>query len=128
MPWQETDVTKERVKFVLEWEERWNAGEGRMNFSELCREFGISRPQGYMWLERYRSAGHSVEAVGSRSSRPHTTPTKVSEGMETLIVAARKLHPSWGPKKLRAWVLHHHPELELPAPSTICEVLRRRGL
>jgi hypothetical protein len=27
-----------------------------------------------------------------------------------------------------AWVLHHHPEPERLAPSTICEVLRRRGL
>ena len=30
---------KERVKFVLEWEKRWN-------FAELCREFGISRQVG----------------------------------------------------------------------------------
>jgi len=43
MPWKETDAMKERVKFVLEWEKRWNVGEGRIHFPELCREFGISR-------------------------------------------------------------------------------------
>ena len=39
MPWSETDMSKERVRFVLEWERRWNAGEGVVNVSELCREF-----------------------------------------------------------------------------------------
>jgi len=29
MPWKETDSMKERVKFVLEWDKRWNAGEGK---------------------------------------------------------------------------------------------------
>jgi transposase InsO family protein len=128
MPWQETDVTKERVKFVLEWEHRWDEGEGRMNFAELCREFGISRQQGYMWRERYREAGHRVEAVAQRSSRPHTMPTKIAEEVADVVVAARKARPTWGPKKLRAWLLHHHPELEVPASSTMGEVLRQRGL
>ena len=39
-------LRKERVKFVLEWEKHWEAGEERLNFSELCREFGLSRPVG----------------------------------------------------------------------------------
>src|SRR5215471_21343546 len=56
MPWKETDSMKERVKFVLEWEKRWEEGEGRLNFARLCREFGISRQVGYVWLERYREA------------------------------------------------------------------------
>ena len=56
MPWKETDSMKERVKFVLEWEKRWEEGEGRLNFAELCREFGISRQVGYVGLRRYRLA------------------------------------------------------------------------
>jgi hypothetical protein len=97
MPWQETDVAKERVKFVLEWEKRWSAGEGRLNFAELCREFGISRQRGYVWLGRYRDADRKVEGVAERSRRPHTTPTKVSDAVEDFLVAARKAHPTWGP-------------------------------
>ena len=42
MPWSETNVSKERVRFVLEWERRWQRGEGDVNVSELCREFGVS--------------------------------------------------------------------------------------
>jgi len=55
-------------------------------------------------------------------------PTKIAEEMADVVVATRKARPTWGPKKLRAWLLHHHPELEVPASSTMGEVLRRRGL
>jgi len=121
-------VAKERVKFVLEWEKRWNEGEGRLNFAALCRQFGISRQQGYMWLQRYRDADHKVSAVVERSRRPLASPTKVPDELEDLLVATRKARPTWGPKKLRAWLLHRRPDIELPAPSTIGEVLRRRGM
>jgi transposase InsO family protein len=113
---------------VLEWERQWNEGEGRMNFSALCRAFGISRQVGYVWLERYRKADHDLVAMREHTRRPLTSPMKVSEEMEDFLVTARKLHPTWGPKKLRAWIAHHHPQVELPAQSTIGEVLRRRGL
>lgn len=122
-------MSKERVKFVLEWERRWNDGEGDLNFAALCREFGVSRQQGYMWIARFRDARNDVRVVAeARSRRPHTTPTKVSDELEELLVATRKAHPTWGPKKLRAWLLHRRCELELPAVSTIGEVLKRRGL
>jgi transposase InsO family protein len=46
-----------------------------------------------------------------------------------LIVDARRVHPTWGPRKLRAWLDQRFPwELALPAPSTIGDILRRRGL
>lgn len=106
---------KERVKFLLEWERRWNAGEGLMNFAELCREFGVSRHVGYVWLRRYQEAGNDVSVVADRSHRPHTMPTKVSEALEAHIVQLRKAHPTWGPKKLLAWTFHHRPEIAMPA-------------
>jgi hypothetical protein len=34
MPWKATDALKERTKFVLEWEQRWNAAQGKVNVSE----------------------------------------------------------------------------------------------
>jgi transposase InsO family protein len=127
MPWKETDIVKERVKFLLEWETRWGAGEGFLNFSALCREFGVSRQVGYDWLGRYREQ-RDLRAAETRSSRPLNSPTKVSEELEDFIVAARKLHPTWGPKKLRAWIAHNNPHVALPATSTIGDILARRGL
>ena len=48
MPWKATDEMKERTKFVLEWERRWDEAEGGgVNMAELCRMFGISRQTGY---------------------------------------------------------------------------------
>jgi len=128
MPWKETDAMKERTKFVLEWEKLWNANEGRVNMTELCRRFGISRPQGYVWVERYRDAGHDLSAVVERSRRPHRSPTKTSDQMEARLVAARKAHPRWGPRKLRSWLLQHHPRWPVPNASTIGSVLERAGL
>jgi len=44
---------KERTKFVLESERRWNEAEGGpVNMAELCRMFGVSRQTGYTWVER----------------------------------------------------------------------------
>jgi transposase InsO family protein len=127
MPWKETDIVKERVKFLLEWETRWGAGEGFLNFSALCREFGVSRQVGYDWLGRYREQ-RDLRAAESRSCRPLTSPTKVSEELEDFIVAARKRHPTWGPKKLRAWIANNNPQVVLPATSTIGDILSRRGM
>ena len=52
MPWKETDAVKERAQFLLEWQARWHAGEGRPNFTALGRELGVSRQVGYDRLAR----------------------------------------------------------------------------
>ena len=53
MPWNATDTRKERTKFVLEWERRWDEAEGgAVNMAELCRMYGVSRQTGYTWVAR----------------------------------------------------------------------------
>ena len=127
MPWLATDVVKERTKFVLEWERRFNLAEGgRINMAELCRVFGVSRQTGYDWVERYRSS-NSLEALVDRSRRPLHTPTKISEEIETAIVAARKKF-GWGAVKLRVVLAQFHPEIDWPSASCISAVLDRNGL
>jgi len=70
MPWKATDAMKERTKFVLEWERRWNEAEGGpINMAELCRMFGVSRQTGYTWVGRYREGDHELVAVEERSWR-----------------------------------------------------------
>jgi hypothetical protein len=80
MPWKETDAVKKRVKFLLEWEARWYAGDGRTNFAALCREFGVSRQIGYDLVARYRKAQHNVSVAAARSRRPHTSRRRGSRG------------------------------------------------
>lgn len=119
---------KERTKFVLEWERLFEKNRGSVNLSELCRAYGISRPTGYLWLERYRSAGCDVRALESRSRRPHSNPNTMTLQIEATLVAARKLHPRWGPRKLRAWLQDRFPDHTFPSPSAIGEALKRHGL
>lgn len=128
MPWSRTSPAKERIKFVLEWEERWDAGKGRVNLSELCREFGISRETAYVWLRRYREAGHDVRAVVERSHRPHHIPKQVPQEIQDVIVAARKYRPTWGPRKLRAHLIARNPGTSFPSESAFAAILQRNGL
>jgi putative transposase len=128
MPWKATDVVKERTKFVLKWEERFEASEGgRVNVSELCRMFGVSRQTGYDWLNRYRDT-RSLDVLADKSKRPHTSPTKTSEETEMLLVAARKQRPTWGARKLRRVLMERYPSIEWPSPSCITAILARHGL
>jgi transposase InsO family protein len=128
MPWSETDAMKERVRFVLEWEKRWDEGEGLVNMSELCREFGVSREAGYKWVGRYREADHNIRAVEERSRRPKTSPTALEDAMQDLIAEARKLHPKWGGRKLRPWLCDQFPGVEFPSVSAVNAVIKKRGL
>jgi putative transposase len=129
MPWDETDAMKERVKFALEWERRWKATHGgRIDMSELCRMFGISPPTGYLWIARYRAAGHDIRALQEKSRRPHSNPRAIASHVEEFIVDARKERPRWGARKLRAWLVDRYPGRVWPSASCIADILRRRGL
>jgi transposase-like protein len=66
MAWRSVDVEELRIRFVV-----LSSRSGRSH-SELCREFGISRPTGYLWLKRYGRGG--VRAVAEISHRPHSSP------------------------------------------------------
>ena len=61
MPWRETSVTEERLRFVA----RRLEGEA---MSDLCREFGISRKTGYKIFNRYKD--HGILALTDRFRRP----------------------------------------------------------
>lgn len=128
MPWKDTDAMKERVRLVLEWERRWKQQHGQVNVAELCRMHGVSRECGHKWIRRYVEAGYDIRAVEERSRRPLVSPTAIGEEVQDVLVAARKLHPRWGPRKLRAWLVDANPGVAVPSASAIGEVLRRRGL
>jgi len=95
-------------------------------FLEHCAHFGVPRQTGYQWVARAREGG--LDALVTRSSAPHTCPHATSEAVVDVIVAARKLHPTWGPRKLRPWLLERDPSLDLPVASTMGEILKRLGL
>lgn len=129
MPWKEASVMSERVKFCLEWQRRWDAAEGgRVDVAELCRVHGVSRQTGYLWLRRFRDAGHDVRALEERSRRPKHSPNAVSEAMQDLVVDTRKSFPKWGPRKLSAYLRRRYPGYAVPGPSAMATILKRRGM
>jgi transposase InsO family protein len=111
---------EERAKFVLE------ALEGWTSMTELCGRYGISRRVGYKWLHRYEKCGLSGLADRSRAPRRQAAATPLDVVNE--IVALRSKHPTWGPRKLRAWLDRKKPETSWPACSTIGAILKREGL
>lgn len=96
------------------------------SFLDHCTRFGIPRQTGYDWVAKVRTGG--LEALETRSSAPLTCPHATSDDVVELVIAARKLHPTWGPRKLRPWLLGRDPSLELPVASTMGEILKRAGL
>ena len=122
MPWQRTDPVMERMKFIV----AVNEAPSGETFAETCRRFGISRPTGYKWLARYEAGGPA--ALGDRPPLAYHHPLAVDVAVEDLVVAARKAHPRWGPRKLKALLEREHPGRALPAASTMGEILDRRGM
>lgn len=119
MPFQERTLVMLREEFV-----RLALAEGA-NLSELCRCFGIGRRTGYRWLGRFRSAG--VAGLADRSRRPRTSPARTAPELEARVVALRAEHPRWGGRKL-ARRLRDLGCTDVPAPSTVTDILRRHGL
>lgn len=58
-----------------------------MSVSELCREFGVSRPTGYRWINRYKESG--PEGLLNLSSKPHSCSHATPETIENAILAMR---------------------------------------
>ena len=112
------------VRFKQEFIESWTRS--TLSFTDHCLRFGVTRQSAYDWMERVRLGG--FEALESKSSAPHVCPHATPNDVVELLIAARKLHPTWGPRKLGPWLVERHPELELPAASTMGEILKRHGL
>ncbi|MCU0686994.1 MAG: integrase core domain-containing protein [Polyangiaceae bacterium] len=110
----------ERIRFVAA------CHDSHDSFAQLCRSFGISRKTGYKWVARYEARGPRGLEEASRA--PCAIPHRTADDVRDVLVAARREHPFWGPKKLRCVVAERHPRLALPAPSTIGALLKREGL
>jgi transposase InsO family protein len=111
---------EERMRFVMAVERQ------EESFAAICRSFGVSRRVGYKWFERYGDEG--VEGLKDRSRAPLHHPQAVPERIAERCIRVRRMHPSWGPLKVRAWLEAHKPQTQWPASSTIGELFDRQGL
>src|SRR5579862_9545141 len=120
MPWKESSVMDERMRFVI----RLKDGE---TMASLCREFGISRKTGYKIFERYQQCG--LEGLSDRTRRPFRYANQLPATVEAAIVGAKREKPHWGARKIRERLLRRLPHaVKTPAASTIHAILDRHGL
>lgn len=118
MPWRATNMNDQRMQFVI------RATSGKERISALCREFGVSRPTGYVWRRRYEKS-QTLTEVGERSRRPHHSPRRTESWKQGRVLALRR-QTGWGAKKLRV-LLGEEEAISLPV-RTIHRILERNGL
>jgi len=110
----------QRVAFIADWlQEEWT-------ITELGERYGISRKTAYKWISRYEA--DSVSGLEERSRAPKQHGRAMEKEVQEAIVALRRRHPTWGPKKLRVILQERESRIVWPAASTIGDVLKRQGL
>jgi transposase InsO family protein len=97
-----------------------------LSFAELCRRYGVSRKTGYKWIGRFRSDG--TPGLLDRSRRPHAHPLQTPEAIRAALLQARRLHPTWGAKKLLKVLSKAQPSIAWPSRRTVSDLLAREGL
>jgi transposase len=120
MPWKETRTVDQRLQFLSSYQKE------EMSVTDLCHEYGISRPTVYKWIKRYDEVG--PEGLLDLTRTPHSSPYATSAEIENEVLALRKRFPSWGARKLKARLERMNPNVNWPAASTVGQILSRAGL
>ncbi|WP_142107093.1 helix-turn-helix domain-containing protein [Pseudonocardia cypriaca] len=117
MPLKVMDLVEQRLAVLQE------PGWSGRSVAEVCARHRISRETFYQWQRRYAADG--LAGLMPRSRRPLRSPGQLAPDLEDRIVRLRKQH-GWGPDKIRDALRREGHSA--PAPSTIQQVLARRGL
>jgi transposase InsO family protein len=117
VPWNVRGKVELRLEFVK------RVVVGGEPISRLCKEYGITRPTGYLWLRRYQET-RKIQSLVDRSHRPKTCPNRTDTQIETRVVELRNKY-GWGADKLR--ILLAQEGIEVPR-ITINRIIHRNGL
>ena len=118
MSWNaEKSLEEVRLEFL----DRW--AEGRASVLSLCREYGISPKTAYKWRKRKASG----DSLSDRSRRPKSSPNATSAPIVSEVLALRDAHPTLGGRKI-SLMLKRRGLTDVPAGSTVTDILRRHGL
>jgi len=120
MPWKGVTVSEQRQRFIEDFQLNY------YSVTELAERFSISRKTAHKWIKRYLE--HGQAGLEEQSRRPQSCPWQTDGAIVAELVAVRKAHPSWGPKKLLDVMSRRDPERYLPSIPTAARILARDGL
>ena len=110
MQWNQSTMYEQRVRFILEVQQR------TFSFAESCRRYGISRTAGYLWWKR--SPAEGFEELHDRSHA-------ITDPFVEHIVDLRQRY-GWGLRKIRK--LTAEKFVWAPARRTIDRIFERHDL
>lgn len=111
---------EQRIALIADWLR------DESSMTELAARYGVSRKTAYKWVARFEA--DPAHGLAEQSRAPHAHGRAMGDPERRAILALRRAHPRWGPKKLRAVLATREPRVAWPAPSTMGDLLRREGL
>ena len=120
MPWKVINQMDIKIALIKD----WNAG--HFSITDLSQKYMVSRPTVYKWFTRYKQFG--IEGLKEQSRVPKRCPHCTSKEILDIIIEEKLRNRKRGPRKVRAQLKRKHPELELPAVSTIGYWFKKEGL
>lgn len=120
MTWKVTNMEDQKRQFVLLWKTN------KFTMSELCRDFGITRPTGYKILHRFEEEGW--DALVEQSRRHNSHPNSTPQEMVDAILEIRNKYPRWGARKVVAILEREWESESIPCHSTVNAIMRRHGM
>lgn len=120
MPWSVLSPMDQKTQFIADFLRH------SQSITDLCSHYGISRKTAYKWINRYQQ--NSISGLEDRSRKPKTCPHRTEPDIVEALLEARRLHPTWGAKKLLKLLSRRDPDRNWPARATVCDLLARHGL
>jgi putative transposase len=94
------------------------------NVMQLCRDFGISRNNGYKWIRRFAAQGEL--GLEDQSRRPRKM-SGISGETVLRLIELRHQYPKWGAKKMQALLIRSGHKGPPPNVKTIARIFDRAG-
>lgn len=120
MTWRTINVEDQRKAFIVAYSSK------RFTITDLCRQFGISRPCAYKWINRFEQVGWN--GLKDLSKKPRHSPTTTSEQITNAILAVKYSYSKWGPKKILGHLRNKVGDIDWPSLTTVENILKKNGL
>lgn len=120
MSWKETDVMKEKEKFIDA------VIKAEKPFKYICEDFGISEKTGHKWKNRFYEEGKLGLRDKSREAENH--PNALPEDTVIAIIQLKTAHPYWGAKKILELFKKSRRNADVPSLSSVNRILSKANL